>query len=141
MITIHPPNQRQFQAARRILKAAGLDPTTPLRIEHTLIAEVESKVVGVGQIKQHTGCQELGSLVVLPEYQRHGIAGQLIAALEARVERPLYLTCMETMAAYYIRFGYAVIPYREYPRYFKLKLLLALIGRWFGWRVELMRKQ
>lgn len=140
MVTVRPPTPAEFTVAQRILRAAHLDPTTPLRFEHTLIAEADGKVVGVGQIKHHRGCQELGSLVVLPEYQHRGIAAQLIAALEAQAERPLYLTCLGHMEPYYARFGYRSIGAREMPTYFKQRLPLLWIGRLFGFRPRVMRK-
>ena len=140
MANIRPPTPAEFEAARRILKDARLDPTTPLRIEHTLIAEVDGKIVGIGQIKHHRGCQELGSLVVLPEYRRQGIAAQLIEALEARAERPLYLMCLQTMEAYYARFGYRSISFGEMPTYFKRRLPVLIVGRILGLHPRIMRK-
>lgn len=123
-----------------MLSDARLDPTTPLRIEHTLIAEADGKVVGVGQIKHHGDCQELGSLVVLREYRRQGIAAQLIAALEAQAERPLYLTCLKSKEAYYARFGYRRIRYREMPRYFRRRMPLFVLATILGFRPRVMRK-
>lgn len=140
MAHIRPPTEAEFEVARRILRDARLDPTTPLRIEHTLIAEVEGKVVGVGQIKHHRDCRELGSLVVLPEYRRQGIAAQLIEALEARAERPLYLTCLRPMEAYYARFGYRSIGVSEMPTHFRRRLPLFVIARLLGFRPRVMRK-
>lgn len=140
MATIRPPTEVQFEAARRILKDARLDPTTPLRIEHTLIAEVDGEVVGVGQIKRHRDCQELGSLVVLPEYRRQGIAGELIEALEARAERPLYLTCLKQKEAYYARFGYRRIGFGEMPGHFQLRIPLFLLAQALGLGPRVMVK-
>ena len=140
MANIRPPTDAEFETARRILKAARLDPTTPLRIEHTLIAEVGGKVVGLGQIKHHRGCQELGSLVVLPEYRRQGIAARLIAALEARAGRPLYLTCLKKMEPYYARFGYRRIGVGEMPTYYRLRLPLFVLARVLGFGPRVMVK-
>ena len=93
MLHIRPRCRKRIRHAAADGDDARLDPTTRLHFEHALVAEVDGEVVGVGQIKHHPGCQELGSLVVLPEYRRQGIAAQLIAALEAEAERPLYLIC------------------------------------------------
>ena len=140
MANIRPPTEAEFEVARRILKDARLDPTTPLRPEHTLVAEVNGAIVGLGQIKHHRGCQELGSLVVLPEYRHQGIAGQLIEALEARAERPLYLMCLQSMESYYARFGYRSISFSEMPTHFKRRLPLFTIARVLGFRPRVMRK-
>jgi amino-acid N-acetyltransferase len=140
MIAIRPPTPAEFEIAQRMVRDARLDPTTPLRIEHTLIADIDGKVVGVGQIKHHPGCQELGSLVVLPEYRRHGIGAQLITALEARAERPLYLVCLKAKEPYYARFGYTRIFYPDMPRYFRRRMPLFVLASLFGFRPRVMRK-
>ncbi len=140
MIVIRPPDRAEFEKARAILKAARLDPTTPLLFEHTLIAASDGTVVGVGQVKHHSDCQEIGSLAVLPEYQRRGIATQLLAELEARAERPVYLTCYHKMEPFYRNFGYEIVPLREAPGSFRLKLTVAALLRLVGMRVYLMRK-
>lgn len=140
MITIRPPQEQEYDSIRKIVRAARLDPTTRLHFERVLVADVDGQVVGVGQIKQHRGCQELGTLVVLPEYRGQGIAAQLIAALEERAERPLYLLCVNTMKDYYARFGYRVISVGEAPQALKRKLRLAQIARVFGIQPWVMRK-
>jgi amino-acid N-acetyltransferase len=141
MVSIRPPVEADYAAVRQMVIDAHLDPTTRLHWEHVLVAEVDGKVVGVGQIKHLRGCQELGTLVVLPEYRRQGIAAQLIAGLEATAERPLYLVCpQKTMEAYYARFGYKRVPYREIPTALKLKLVLAVFPLLFGFRIIAMRK-
>lgn len=140
MIVIRPPDRAEFEAARRILKAAGLDPTTPLRFENTLVAVDESKVVGIGQVKYHSDCREIGSLVVLPEYQHRGIATRIIEELEARAGFPVYLTCYQTMMPFYLRFGYKIVPFNEAPGSFRWKLALTQLLRRVGRRVYLMRK-
>ncbi len=123
-----------------MVKSARLDPTTRLHFEHVLIAEADGKVVGVGQIKHLHGCQELGTLFVLPEYRGQGIAAQLIAALETRAERPLYLLCVNTMKDYYARFGYRAISVGEAPAALKRKLIPGQIMRLFGMHPWVMRK-
>ncbi len=140
MAHIRPPTAAEFEVARRMVKAARLDPTTPLVFEHTLIAEMDGMVVGAGQIKHHPGCQELGSLVVLPDFRRQGIAAQLIDGLETRAERPLYLTCLKPMEAYYARFGYRRIDARAMPTYYRRRLPLYALMLLFGFRPLVLRK-
>jgi len=141
MVEIRPPVESELDTLRKMLRDAQLDPTSGIHLEYALVAEDAGKIVGMGQIKHLPGCQELGSLVVLPEYRRQGIAAQLMAALEAQAERPLYLICRQKpMEAYYSRFGYQRIPYREIPRFLKLKMAVALIALLFGIRIIVMRK-
>ena len=140
MLQIRRAAPNEYSAIRQMVRDAHLDPTSRLHFEHVLVAELDGEVVGVGQIKHHSGCQELGSLVVQPEYRGRGIAAQLITALEAEAERPLYLTCLSHMEPYYARFGYESIPFREMPAFFKLKMLPAGIARLFGLHPRVMRK-
>jgi amino-acid N-acetyltransferase len=124
---------------KRMVWHEHLDPTM-LRWEHFLVAEDERRIVGIGQIREYGGCQELGSLVVLPAYRGQGIAAQLITALETRAGRPLYLFCRECMANYYARFGYQRIGYWDAPKPIKLKMLMPLAIHILGVKVIVMRK-
>ena len=104
------------------------------------MAEVAGQIVSMGQVKEYPGCQELGSLVTLPAYRGQGLAAAVIAALEARAGRPLYLICRDRMEPYYTRFGYHTIGWRDAPHALKLKLLPTFLFRLFGVRVLVMRK-
>jgi amino-acid N-acetyltransferase len=116
-----------------------LDPTS-LHWQNFLVAEEDGQIVSIGQIKRYRGCEELGSLVTLPEYRGRGLATQLIGELESRAGRPLYLACNDKMEPYYQRFGYQRIGYWQAPAMLRLKLLLPLMFRLFGIRVIAMRK-
>lgn len=139
MFSIRPALATDQPTIRRMVRAAGLDPTS-LYWRHFLIAEQEGQVVGIGQVKQYRGCRELGSLVVLPKYRGQGIAAALIEALEAGAGRPLYLLCEAGMQTYYSRFGYTAIGFRAAPAVLKLKLLLVLPFRLAGVRISVMYK-
>lgn len=124
---------------RRLIRQENLDPTS-LDWRHFLVAEMDGQIAGMGQVKQYLGCQELGSLVTLPEYRGRGIAAALIHALEARAGRPLYLLCQDKMEPYYSRFGYQTIQWWEAPTMLKVKLAASWLFRLFGIRVLVMRK-
>jgi N-acetylglutamate synthase-like GNAT family acetyltransferase len=136
MVYIRVATEQDNTIIRKMVRNAQLDPTS-LKWQHFLIAEVDGKIVGIGQVRKHPDCEELGSLLVLKEYRRQGIAAQLIEQLEARAGRPLYLDCRSRMIPYYERFGYKAIPYLEAPLTLKIKLFLPMILRI---RVAVMRK-
>lgn len=139
MVYIRAANQQDDSIIKQMIRDAQIDPTL-IKWQHFLIAEVDSKIVGIGQVRKHPDCEELGSLYVLREYRGQGIASQLIEQLEARAKRPLYLDCAARMIPYYERFGYKTIRYRDAPRSLKLKLFIPLLLRPFGIRVAAMRK-
>jgi amino-acid N-acetyltransferase len=138
-INLRPATEQDDAAIKQMVRKENLDPTT-LKWQHFLIAEQNGQMVGIGQVKEYAGCQELGSLVVLPEYRRQGIAGELIKALEARAGRPLYLTCRSTMQQYYARFGYQWIPIWKAPPAILWKLLFTRLFLVFGIRIVVMWK-
>ena len=140
MTNLRPATAEDADTIRHMVRAERLDPTS-LDWRHFLVAEVDGHIIGIGQIKQHPGCQELGSLVVRPGYRRQGIGAGLIEALEARAGRPLYLMCRDRMAPYYERFGYEVIGLRAMPGFLRLKWLPTLLFRLFGVRVLVMGKK
>lgn len=139
MVEIRPATAGDQAMIRKMVFDARLDPTS-LRWQHFLIAEDGAEIVGIGQIKEYPGCQELGSLIVQPEYRARGIGARLIAALEAKAGRPLYLLCESGMEGYYRRFGYVTIGWIQAPWFLKLKLLPVLPFRLLGIRVVVMRK-
>jgi amino-acid N-acetyltransferase len=139
MINIRPATAQDSTTIKKMVRDEQLDPTS-LNWRHFLVAEKSGRIVGIGQIREHPGCQELGSLVVLSEFRGQGIGARLISALEARAYRPLYLFCRNTRAEYYQRFGYQTISWGQAPTFLKLKYLVPMIFRVFGVRVILMRK-
>lgn len=137
--SIRPATEQDNGTIKGMIRSARLDPTS-LQWQHFLIAEMDDKIVGIGQIKHYPGCQELGSLVVLPAYQKQGIGGRLITELETRARSPLYLLCESSMEAYYQRFGYIQASWWAIPPFLKLKMLLSVLLRLFGIRIIVMRK-
>ncbi|MFN8527744.1 MAG: GNAT family N-acetyltransferase [Anaerolineae bacterium] len=123
-VSIRPARESEAGTIKGMIFKEGLDPTT-LQWENFLVAEQNGQIIGLGQVKRYGGLQEIGSLVVKKEHRGQGIAAQLIAALEATADRPLYLSCVEKMRPYYERFGYREIPIEETPRAFRRKLSLA----------------
>jgi amino-acid N-acetyltransferase len=126
---------------KQMIREARLDPSK-LLWQNFLLAEVNGEVVGIGQVRHHEdGAKELGSLVTKKEYQGQGIAGQIIEALEARYDKPMYLFCLSKMEPFYNRFGYRrVEDGKALPWALRRKYRLTHIMRLFGFRVLIMRK-
>lgn len=139
MYKIRPATQVDSTTIKRMIRAERLDPSS-LDWQNFLVAEQDAQIIGIGQIKPYPDYQELGSLLVLPNYRSQGIAAGLIEALEAKAQRPLYLLCERKMQPYYARFGYQVIGWREMPPTLRNKLLVTLLFRLVGIRVLAMRK-
>ncbi len=139
-IEIRPATAEDDATIKQMIREARLDPTS-LKWQHFLIAEYEGRVVGIGQVKPYPGCEELGSLVTVREMRGKGVGRAMIAALEERAGRPLYLLCMDKMEPYYERFGYETISWWQAPSFLKIKLSPTLPLRVFGIRVLVMRKE
>ncbi len=137
--TIRAATAEDQATIRRLIRQEQLDPTST-HWSRFLVAEVGGQIVGIGQVKEYPGCQELGSLITLREYRGLGIAAALIAALEARARRPVYLLCASKMEPYYQRFGYQTIGWKDAPTALKVKLAPTTVLRLFGVRVLVMRK-
>lgn len=140
-IELRPARAEDARTIRRMIRAEDLDPTS-MKWEHFIVAEDRGQIVAIGQVKEYRGCREVGSLVTLPRYRGRGLAARIVAALEARSSYPLYLLCIEQMAAYYGKLGYARISFWEAPLVLKLKLKLMAV-LWYrlqGYRFLAMRK-
>lgn len=126
---------------KQMIREARLDPSK-LLWQNFVMAEVNGGIVGIGQVRHHEdGARELGSLVTKKEYQGQGIAGEIIAALESRYNKPMYLFCLGKMETFYNRFGYQrVEDGRTLPWALRRKYRLTRIMRLIGLRVIIMRK-
>ncbi len=98
----------------RMVRGAHLNPMD-LQWQRFLVAEDETEIVGVGQIRLHKGAPELASLVVREERRGNGMGSQLINALIAQSPGTLYLFCRPQMGSYYARFGFHEITVKEAP--------------------------
>ncbi len=138
-LQIRPAAAVDAALIQRMVRGARLDPTQ-LRWSNFLIAEIDGAVVGIGQVRRHRTCKELGSLVVTRDYRQRGVASALMAALEAQAGLPLYLMCEASLESFYRRFGYHTIGYWETPGTLRLKRTFTLLFRIFGVRILAMRK-
>src|SRR3954447_4550859 len=123
-IVIRPAVEADQTAIVELVRLGELPPYS-LKWQHFLVAEIEGKIVGVGQIRKHGTCNELGSLAVHPDYRGQGIAGKLVAALEDRAGLPLYLFCRDHLEGFYGRFGYRRLRFSQVPGPLRLLAVFA----------------
>src|SRR3954466_9426328 len=112
--TLRPAQAADQPAIRALVHAAQLDPTQ-LRWPQFWVVAHAGQVVACGQLRRFRGAQELGSLVVLPEWQRHGLGAVLVRRLVQEATQPLYLECRAPPAPYYARFGLRPVSWRAVP--------------------------
>jgi N-acetylglutamate synthase-like GNAT family acetyltransferase len=126
-LTIRPAAAGDQSAITAMVRAAKLNPFR-LRWRDFLVAEMDGRIVGVGQVRPHgDGSRELASLVVTSDHRGAGIGSQLVGALLAREAGPVYLFCREQLAAFYTPFGFE----RQDPR--ELPAALATMHRLAHW--------
>ena len=118
---------------KHLIRQARINPFG-LNWQRFLVAEDASEVVGCVQVKPHKdSVRELASLAVAPERQGQGVGTRLVNALLAREHGELYLMCLEQMASYYARFGFALVEPAATPRSLKPFYRLGrLLTRLFG---------
>jgi N-acetylglutamate synthase-like GNAT family acetyltransferase len=110
-----------------MVRGARLNPLD-LDWHRFLVAEEESGVVGVGQIRPHVGAPELASLVVRAGRRGQGVGKQLVHALAADSPGTLYLFCRPQLGSYYAQFGFSVCSVQEAPPSLRTRYA---IGRFF----------
>lgn len=138
-LLIRPARAHDAQTIRRMVRAAGLDPTS-LQWPNFLMAEKEGRVVGIGQVKPYRGAPELGSLVVLKSYRGQGIGAAIIHALIERHPGELFLLCPYRLEGYYAQFGFQRAEPRELRGTVKRKYLFTRLFRLFGMKIIVMRR-
>ncbi len=93
-------------AIRALVRAERLNPTG-LDWPRFVVACDGDRLVGAVQLRRHRdGSQELGSLVVAPAWRGQGLAGRLIDALLAGVDREVHMITQRRHAAHFARWGF-----------------------------------
>ena len=121
VITIRPATAADQRLIVELVRSARLNPLRLGWVNFLVAEKIEGlglRVVGIGQLRPHQdGILELASLVVVPEARGYGVGGQVVKALIAKADRPLYLMCDDGKRGYYERFDfYEVRNVAEIPR-------------------------
>lgn len=114
---------------RWLVFSAKLDPTQ-IRFSQFWVIECEGKLVACGQLRNFSGAQELGSLVVTPAWRSRGLGTFLISYLIRQATQPLYLECLgPRLAQLYERFGFVSISFADLPQALKPKFGFSDLGK------------
>ncbi|RME43810.1 MAG: GNAT family N-acetyltransferase [Chloroflexi bacterium] len=129
---------------RAIVRRERLDPTQ-LKVENFIVAEAvqagRPRIIGCGQMRRYPGAQELGSLVVEPDWRGRGVGAALVRYLLAGTTSDVYLECRAQLASYYQQLGFELVGWTDLPAALKLKFGLGrLLSLLPGASIVAMRK-
>ena len=114
---------------RLLVFRAKLDPTQ-IRWQQFWVVECDGRLVACGQLRNFSGTQELGSLVVAPDWRGRGLGTMLTQHLIEQATQPLYLECLgQRLAQFYSRFGFVPISFQDLPPALKPKFGLSQLGK------------
>ncbi|MFN8428222.1 MAG: GNAT family N-acetyltransferase [Anaerolineales bacterium] len=118
--TLRPACESESSQIKDLIRLVGINPMDLDWKRFVVAVNDEEQIVGTGQIKPHgKEIFELASIAVRPEYQGQGIARAVIEYLLKDSPRPLYLTCVSRMGAFYQKFGFVSLAHEEMPRYYQ----------------------
>ena len=138
---IRPARAEDQTTITTMVRRAHLNPID-LRWQRFLVAEDETGIVGVVQIRPHDGTPELASLVVREDQRGRGIGSQLVQSLITQLPRTLYLFCRPQLKDYYARFGFRTIGMKEAPPSLRVRYAIGrFITRLIVRRPVLMMKR
>ncbi|GAB1545365.1 hypothetical protein NUACC21_80410 [Scytonema sp. NUACC21] len=114
---------------RLLVLRAKLDPTQ-IQWQQFWLIECNGHIVACGQLRNFSGAQELGSLVVLPAHQGCGLGSVLTQHLINQATLPLYLECLgQQLPLFYSRFGFIPVSFEDLPPSLKRKFGLSQLGK------------
>lgn len=127
--TLRSATSEDIWSIRLLVLGAKLDPTQ-IRWQQFWVIECNGQLVACGQLRNFSGAQELGSLVVLPAWRGRGLGTFLTQHLIHQATQPLYLECLgDRLARYYTRFGFIAISFEDLPPSLKRKFGLSQLGK------------
>ncbi|QMS90863.1 GNAT family N-acetyltransferase [Nostoc edaphicum CCNP1411] len=114
---------------RLLVFSAKLDPTQ-LNWQQFWVIECDGNLVACGQLRNFSGAQELGSLVVASAWRGRGLGTLLTQHLINTATQPLYLECLgQRLAQFYSRFDFVPISFEELPKFPRTRGLSTLKGK------------
>ena len=126
---LRPANANDLWSIRRLVFGAKLDPTQICWQQFWVIESI-NKVVACAQLRNFTDAQELGSLVVCPEWRGKGLGRLLTKHLISQATQPLYLECLgKRLVDFYRPSGFITFPFEQLPRSLQNKFRLSQLGK------------
>ncbi|AUT03604.1 GNAT family N-acetyltransferase [Nostoc sp. CENA543] len=120
---------QDMRSLRRLVFSAMLDPTQ-LHWQQFWVIEFQAEVIACGQLRNFSQAQELGSLVVKPNWRGRGIATFLTHYLITQATQPLYLECLgQRLAQFYSHFGFVQVDFENLPKSLQNKFKISQLGK------------
>jgi len=138
---LRPAGAGDLGIIRRLVWTARLDPTQ-LRWQQFWVVEQAGEVIACGQLRTFHRAQELGSVVVQPQWRSRGIGSYLIEHLMRQATQPLYLECLgKRLTQFYTRFGFVPVDWSTLPPSLRWKFGLPMLAaRFLGVPVTVMHR-
>ncbi|MGQ4645805.1 GNAT family N-acetyltransferase [Lyngbya aestuarii] len=114
---------------RKLVLSAKLDPTQ-LQTQQFWVVKCDGVLVACGQLRNFSGAQELGSLVVVPAWRGRGLGTLVTKHLIEQATQPLYLECLgNKLVHFYSRLGFVPVSWQELPQSLKFKFGLSQLAK------------
>lgn len=115
-------------AIRQLVWQAKLDPTQ-LRWQQFWVIECDRQVIACGQLRTFAGAQELGSLVVAPQWRDRGLGTYLTQHLVQVANEPVYLECLgRKLVEFYQQRGFTPVAWQDLPKSLQRKFAISRLG-------------
>ena len=128
-ISIRPAHGGDQAAIEALVRSERLNPNDLPWHRFRVAVDSASAVVGAVQIRAHAdGAQELGSLVVRPEYRGRGVARRLTEAALAARHASVYTVTSRQLEGFFGRWWFERADLRSVPGSIRRNYLIGRIG-------------
>lgn len=120
-------------AIRSLIRRVRINPTRLDWQRFIVAVDAAGALAACGQVKPHAdGSWELASIAVAEPFRGRGVARGIIERLLAiHPQRPLYLTCVSHLGAFYEKFGFRQVNEPAMPPHFRrISRLANTLFRW-----------
>ncbi|MEE9151281.1 MAG: GNAT family N-acetyltransferase [Thermoplasmata archaeon] len=117
MAIIRDAVKGDLEPVNHILKTNGqINDVVKSDIKDFVVAEVDSKVVGLGMLKDHEDYVEIRKVSVLSEYRKRGIGKKIAHTLLGRAEGKKCSLLSVDSHSFWEQFGFYMVSEKEEPR-------------------------